>query len=163
MAVLTAQYGSCMHVDHDGTTPTSCGWRTNSESIETYMVYPHAGRCVKICDGLWCAPLPLPTHSNGRFLTFVRGGRSKGFLAAHITHGTSVPYVVAKDGRWRFLGKLAPDATADTPVVLAWGGAKMKAARHLTQAGVPDRRYPENQGARLMTTGPHAGSWRIPL
>jgi hypothetical protein len=87
---------------------------------------------------------------------------AKAFMASKITHGTSLPYVIEKDGSWRFLGKLDADADVNTPVVVAWGGAKTKAAHHLKPDGSPDMRFAYNAGARIVTRGPNAGTWRVP-
>ena len=83
-------------------------------------------------------------------------------MASKITHGTSVPYVIEEDGSWRFLGKLDPNAHPDWPVVIAWGGAKTKAARRFRRDGTPDLRFAENVGARLVERGRNAGTWRVP-
>ena len=108
-------------------------------SVVILRCYPHAGRCVPITYRL-----------------------AKAFMSSKITHGTSLPYVIEKDGSWRFLGKLDADADVNTPVVVARGGAKTKAAHHLKPDGSPDMRFAYNAGARIVTRGPNAGTWRVP-
>ena len=92
----------------------------------------------------------------------IQSGLGKGFFAAEIAHGTSVPYDVLENSSLRFLRRLDVEAGVNTPIVLAWGGAKTQAARHLRADGTPDMRFAENTNARLFTRGAHAGTWRIP-
>ena len=52
------------------------------------------------------------------------------FMASRYSSHTR-PYEVLANASWRFLRRLDVEAGRDTPIVLAWGGAKTHAARHL--------------------------------
>ena len=89
----------------------------------------------------------------------IQSGLGKGFFAAEIAHGTSVPYDVLENSSLRFLRRLDVEAGVNTPIVLAWGGAKTQAARHLrADARCQLAAAPGGAPARAPTSRPHARS-----
>ena len=95
--------------------PTSCVWRllagAAGEAIESFMVFPEIGKCVRL-----------------------RSGLSQLFFARRVLHGTSIPRWRGADGVVRYGGQLPPEIPPEIPLAFAWGTCKSKSVSSRTRS-----------------------------